>query len=198
MTHPSRKKLAGSVFTMGYAMFLVQFGSVSTVYCLRCLFRCCRYMLFLLLTGLFLLLAPFSLKQPNPVFADCRHLLHQNLNISWETSRNTSPGNLIWSKSFNLLLLEPLEEDTSGVCQGGGKSTVEGGCCSFLRWPWIRLKLRDLRMHLVNLCMNHRRLFATRLPDMLLFSPVCLNSWFWIWKPRNIFYLSIWVSQRPG
>ena len=90
MTHPSRKKLAGSVFTMGYAMFLVQFGSVSTVYCLRCLFRCCRYMLFLLLTGLFLLLAPFSLKQPNPVFADCLHLLHQNLNISWETLRNTS------------------------------------------------------------------------------------------------------------
>ena len=98
MTHPSRKKLAGSVFTMGYAMFLVQFGSVSTVYCLRCLFRCCRYMLFLLLTGLFLLLAPFSLKQPNPVFADCRHLLHQNLNISWKTSRNASLE-ITWSEA---------------------------------------------------------------------------------------------------
>ena len=71
-------------------MFLAhQFGSVSTVYCLWCLFWCCCYMLFLRLTGLLLLLA-FSLKQPNPVFADCLHLLHQNLNISWETLRNTS------------------------------------------------------------------------------------------------------------
>ena len=37
-------------------------------------------------------------------------------------------------------------------------------------------QIGESKVNLWNLCRNHRRLFATRLPEILLFSPVCLNS----------------------
>ena len=156
-------------------------------------------LLLLLVSRLLLLLMPrfnsasFDLKQPNPILAHCIHLLHQSLkNIQMPICKHAkedmsletwSEANASISSFWSLLIRTPVVFANEGArAQWRGVAAPSSADLVHSHWSVfnVQVKVENAIQFCLerNLCMNQRRLFATRLPDILLLRPVCLKRLF--------------------